>query len=117
MNRQTLENAGINYQEGVERFRGKSALYESLLAGLPQDNTFDALDKAMENRQYSDAFQAAHALKGLLGNLSVNALLEQLRPLVDALREGNAVLARQLYPRVKESYSRTINLIRGEEHE
>ena len=114
MDKETLIRAGINYEEGVKRFMGKAALYERLLAELPNDETFSELERAMGAGDVQAAFQAAHALKGMLGNLSVNGPLEQLKPLVEALRGSNLEQAATLYPSVKTALEQALNVIREE---
>jgi len=97
--------AGIDYNEGVARFVGNAAMYEKFLRTFPTDRTFAELADAMERKDTNAAFQAAHTLKGLTGNLSLNTLYKDLVVFTDALRgEGNMPLAESLYPGLMAEY-------------
>jgi len=113
MDREACIRAGIDYDEGVARFVGRADMYEKFLAQFPEDPGFSALDEAMGSGDVSAAFQAAHSLKGVSGNLSVNNLYHSLIPFVNALRgAGDLPLAKTLYPPVEEAYRTAIQCIR-----
>jgi len=107
MDRNACMQAGIRYDEGLARFMGNAALYQTFLKKFPADPGFSALGDALRAGDAEAAFQAAHSLKGVSGNLSLNDLYENTIPLVEALR-GRADLAkaRALYPAVEEAYRR-----------
>ena len=105
IDRQACRDAGINYEEGVARFVGNAEMYERFLGEFVNDGTFAELETAMKAGNVKDAFAAAHTLKGLTGNLSLDALYKKLVVLTDALRgEGNLALAKTLYPGVEREY-------------
>jgi hypothetical protein len=108
MDKRLLAGAGIDYGEGAARFGGAAALYEKYLLKFPNDPTFPALKDAMEKGDAQAAFDKAHALKGLTGNLSLNALYGSTKPLVEALRGGDMELARRLYPEVEKEYLKVL---------
>jgi len=109
MDRQACLKVGINYDEGVARFVGNAEMYERFLGEFLKDGTFAELEAAMEQSNVRDAFTAAHTLKGLTGNLSLDALYKKLVVLTDALRgEGDLALARTLYPGVEQEYRNMI---------
>ena len=108
MNQQECQQAGINYAEGVARFVGNASLYEHFLAEFLKDGTFAELEQAMAAGDAKAAFNAAHTLKGLTGNLSLSALYGQLVPFVDALRgEADLPRAHLLFPAVQQDYRQT----------
>ena len=105
MNQQECLEAGIDYDEGVARFVGNAQMYERFLKEFLSDPTFDALAEAMERRDIPAAFAAAHTLKGLTGNLSLDRLYEKLVTLTNALRGGGDLpLAESLFPAVRDDY-------------
>jgi len=105
MNRQACLDAGINYDEGVARFVGNAEMYEHFLNEFLSDPTFALLDTAMGEKNISSAFQAAHTLKGVTGNLSMDRLYQKLAALTDALRgAGDLPQAESLFPAVKTEY-------------
>ena len=111
MDKKDFEEAGINYNEGVERFVGSAQMYEMFLKKFLDDETFKALDEAMENGNVKEAFNAAHTLKGVTGNLSLNRLFEKLEPFVEVLRSENMEKAKADYPEIKKEYETVISFI------
>lgn len=89
MNRYKLSKAGINAKEGIARLGGNQEIYETMLHRFLEEPYFPRMRDAIRSRDASAAFAAAHALKGEVGNLSMNRLYANLCPLVDALREGS----------------------------
>ncbi|MCI2058070.1 MAG: Hpt domain-containing protein [Oscillibacter sp.] len=104
MNHCKLTDAGINTQEGLTRFSGNEALYERFLRRFPADDNFARLCRAVEERDAAAAFTAAHTLKGITGNLSMNRLYGDLCPLVEALRRGELARAEELLGPVVRDY-------------
>ena len=87
--RQHLLAAGINVDTALERFLRNSALMEKYLRRFPDDPNYALLCQAMEQGDMEAAFTAAHTLKGVAGNLSLDALFaatstEQMLPLQHA---------------------------------
>lgn len=112
MNLQECWNAGINYEAGLARFVGNTEIYARFLKEFLSDSTFAELETAMDQQELPSAFQAAHTLKGLTGNLSFDALYQDLVALTDALRgDGNIPLAKSLFPAVKADYQKVADFI------
>ena len=112
MNRYKLSKAGINANEGIQRFNGKKELYEKLLYEFPEDPHFGSLEEAVKNQNAEDGFQAAHALKSLTGNLSLNQLHEDIVPLVEELRAGRLEKTEELFKPVKADYDLIIEALK-----
>lgn len=64
-------------------------MYERILGHFPEDASYRELCSAIEAGDARRAFAAAHALKGVSGNLSMTRLYEDLLPLVEQLRQGS----------------------------
>lgn len=111
MNQGILLSELVNYAEGKKRFGGKAELYEKYLGKFPEDRNYADMVAAYENGEYEAAFRYAHALKGLAGNLSLNKLYEQIVPLVEAFRAGQAPASETIVDAVRESYRKTVALI------
>lgn len=113
MNRYLLSKAGINANEGIHRFNDKQELYERFLKSFPEnDHYFVEMEQGIWAGDVEKAFEAAHALKGVAGNLSINQLYEDLVPLVEQLRKGEIGDARELLDHVKESYAKVLEAIK-----
>lgn len=112
MDKDKLQQAGINYEEGVKRFAGNAAIYEKFLLKFKEDTSFEELDHAMEDQDFGTAFTAAHTLKGVCGNLSMNEMYHELVPFVELLRNGSDIeSAVEFYPRVKECYRQLMHAL------
>ena len=108
-----LQNAGINYAEGVERFSNHSAIYEKYLNKFLADDEFNNLCLAMQNQDYDTAFRCAHTLKGVVGNLSINGFLDKIKPFVEALRDKKDVIeAAKLFPKIIDEYNNVTDAIK-----
>ena len=69
-----LNSFGANATEGLERCFDNETLYLRLVSTIPDDAVFDRLKQSIESNNLDTAFDAAHALKGVLGNLSLTPL-------------------------------------------
>ena len=86
MNIEDLANWGANVEEGLGRCMGMEDFYLRLVATVRDDAGFDALEEAVAEGRLNDAFEAAHALKGSLGNLSLTPLYEPVYEITELLR-------------------------------
>lgn len=87
MNKELLTQAGIDVNDGIRRFNDKEDLYERFLFTFPKDVNYDIMCEAISKGDAEQAFQAANALKGITGNLSLNQLYNHIIPLVDSLKK------------------------------
>lgn len=87
--KKVLEEYGINYEVTLRRFVGNEEFYLKMLSKLPQDNNLNKLNSALENGNLSDAFEAAHTLKGVAGNLGLTPLYQAVCMIVEPLRLGD----------------------------
>lgn len=82
----SLKAFGANTEEGLARCMGNEALYLKLVGVMLADKNFDKLKSAIEAENLDEAFEAAHALKGALGNLALTPLYEKAASLTEFLR-------------------------------
>lgn len=81
--------AGIDYKKGLERFMGKEDLYNKYLSQFLYDNSFEEFCAGVEMDDMAMAQKALFTLRGTIGNLSMNRLLEAIDAAVAAIK-GNA---------------------------
>ncbi len=113
MDIQILEQAGIHYKEGVNRFMGKAEMYEKYMEKFLKDQTFLSFKEAMEEKDYPKAFREAHNLKGVAGNLSFHTLFEEVSQEVEFLRDGKDLpAAEENLQNLIEVYEMTMDAIR-----
>ena len=75
-------------QGAVRRLSGNEQLYISCLVMFLNDPTMMELNKTVAGGLWDEAFTAAHALKGLAGNLGFVPLMHSIGQLVVLIRGG-----------------------------
>lgn len=81
-----IKEFGANTDEGVARCMGNEEFYLKLVATVPEQKEFDELRQSVAAGQLEGAFEAAHALKGVLGNLSITPLYDKVCEITELLR-------------------------------
>lgn len=104
--------AGGDYVEVTQRLRSERIVQKFVIKFLA-DGSYDLLIKSMEEENYSEAFRAAHTIKGVCQNLSFTKLYESSNLLSEALRSGLSPEAPSLVERVTEDYNQTVQAIRA----
>ena len=77
---------GADYTATMERFMGNETMYLKLLDMLFQDDNLKKLEQAVTEKDYTTAFEAAHTLKGVAGNMGLTPLYEAVCAIVEPLR-------------------------------
>ena len=98
---------GVDYDATLRRFAGNMALYLRVLGMLPNDKSLEKLGAAIGSGDLDSAFEAAHTLKGVAGNLGLTSLFEAVRVIVEPLRarEERGDYAR-LYTAIQAEYQK-----------
>ena len=86
MNIADLEAYGANVKEGVTRCVGNEEFYLRLVGRIKDDPSFEQLEAAIGKGDLDEAFEAAHALKGSLGNLALTLLYKPVSQMTELLR-------------------------------
>ena len=81
-----LEAYGMDYTRTMERFMGNEKLYMKLLDMLFQDDNLKKLGDALTSGDMAGAFEAAHTLKGVAGNMGLTKLYNAVCAVVEPLR-------------------------------
>lgn len=88
MNIEILKAAGIDYEEGLERFSGNDRLYAKYLKKLLLSDTYREMREEALRGDIQEAFESAHKLKAFVGNLSIGHFYDVLKELTDEFRAG-----------------------------
>ena len=99
-----LISAGIDLEDAMERFMDNEAMMTKFLIRFLDDPSFSQLCRAMEQQDAESAFEAAHTLKGVAGNLSMKALFQQTSALVEDLRQKDLAAAAGKMAALEEQY-------------
>ena len=81
-----LREFGANTEEGLGRCMKNEALYLRLVGMVVNDQNYGKLSAALEAGDLKAGFEAAHALKGVLGNLSLTPIYDPVCKLTEMLR-------------------------------
>ena len=83
---EALEAYGADVKAGLARCMGMQDFYLRLVGMELTDENFDKLDRALAAQDSREAFEAAHALKGAVGNLGLTPLFTPLCEITERLR-------------------------------
>ncbi len=81
-----LREYGANVDEGLSRCINNEALYLRLVGTVVDEKSFDRLHEALSENNLDEAFEAAHALKGALGNLAITPIYDKVVEITELLR-------------------------------
>ena len=81
-----MEACGIDVAGALERMMGNENLFFRMMNKFTEDTIFPNLKASLEEKDYSKAFEYAHALKGVAGNLGLNSVMEADAVIVEKLR-------------------------------
>ena len=81
-----LRALGVKTDEGLTRCMNNEPFYFRMIGLALADGNFDRLRSAVENNDLGAAFEAAHALKGATGNVSLTPIYEPVCEMTELLR-------------------------------
>ena len=100
---EALKALGANTEEGLGRCLKNEEFYLRLVKMAISDQTLEQLKDALDRNDLDEAFEKAHALKGVLGNVSLTNVLEPILEITEDLRA-----------RTEKDYTAQINKIMDE---
>lgn len=84
---ESLREFGADVQDGLDRCMNDEDFYLELIDLALEDECFEALCDAVKSGDMKAAFSAAHALKGVLANVSLTPLSTVVAQMTELLRE------------------------------
>ncbi len=81
-----LKEYGADTEDALVRCMGNEDFYLMLVGKAIEDSNFENLRAAIETKDYDTAFSSAHALKGIVSNLSLTPLLKPVVEITELLR-------------------------------
>lgn len=107
-----LTQAGIDMESVMERFMNNDSMVTKFMLKFPEDTNIDKFRQAMKDNNVKDAFAAAHTIKGICKNLSLQALDKVFSEITELLRAEDMEKAKAMLSDAEEEYERTVKLIR-----
>ncbi|MBQ9662859.1 MAG: Hpt domain-containing protein [Oscillospiraceae bacterium] len=105
-----LRAYGADVDEGLGRCMNNEAFYLRLVNMALDDAGFERLRLAVENGDKKESFEAAHALKGMLGNLSLSPLFDPASEMTELLRAGKDEDYQAWWEKIREQKERLLAL-------
>ncbi len=96
MTLEALSAYGANTAEGLARCMNNEPFYLRMVGMVLSDENFNVLRTAVEAGDARTAFNAAHALKGTTGNVSLTPLYEPICRLTEILRGKDELVDKPL---------------------
>lgn len=81
-----LKEYGADVDQGLRRCMNNEGFYLRLVGMALNDKNFDSLRAALNDGNLDRAFDAAHTLKGVLGNLALTPIYDDVYRLTELLR-------------------------------
>lgn len=100
-----------NYEEVISRLRSDDRVKKFVLKFL-DDGSYQLLCDALNEKNYDEAFRAAHTIKGICQNLGFNKLYESSASLTEKLRNKEIEDIDKYVEIVQKDYETTIKGIR-----
>ena len=100
-----------NYDDAIGRLRSERLVTKFVLKFL-NDKSHDLLLSSIAEKNYEEAFRAAHTIKGVCQNLSFTKLQDSSSRLCESLRSGYTPEADALAKETAEDYQATVAAIR-----
>ena len=112
-----LVESGADVETTLTRFMGNEAIYQKFLGRFPDDPNYHNLGKNLEEGAFEAAYECAHALKGVVGNLGLTPIFDRVSDLVEELRnkapeDVNVERAKEEWQEVKKVYEKFIAIIK-----
>ena len=104
--KECYEAIGGNYEEVIGRLRSERLVQKFTLKFL-DDKSLELLEKSLKEENYEEAFRAAHTIKGVCQNLSIDKLQASSSRLCESLRNGYTPESDALAEEVRADYSQT----------
>ena len=81
-----LKALGCNTEEGLKRCLGDEEFYLEFIPQALERSRYENLETLIKEKRFDEAFEAAHALKGILANLSLDPLIAPVMEITELLR-------------------------------
>lgn len=111
--KECYEAIGADYEDVMGRLR-KDERVQKFVLKLLDDKSYELLENSVASKDMSEAFRAAHTLKGVCQNLSLTPLFQSASDLAERLRNAQDYSEdmEPLLEQVKKDYTHMIDCIR-----
>jgi histidine phosphotransfer protein HptB len=107
-----LKENGVDVEKTVARFCGNADLFEKFILKFPSDGDFALIKPAFDKKDYLEALNTTHTLKGVSGNLGLTRLYTACSNTVALIRAQKYQEASDSYPEIEASYNQIVSVIK-----
>ncbi|MBR6343105.1 MAG: Hpt domain-containing protein [Selenomonadaceae bacterium] len=107
-----MRDLGIDPTDGLTRCMNNEVFFFKMISMAVANDYFDTLGPALEKNDLESAFEAAHALKGVIGNLALKPIYEPLAEMTELLRAKKQADYISMYRPIKEIRDQLLALTR-----
>ncbi|MEG0689192.1 MAG: Hpt domain-containing protein [Hungatella sp.] len=101
-----LKEYGADVEGAMGRFLGDVELYKTCFSALLADESFPQLGEALLEQNYAKAFENAHTLKGIIGNMGITPLYLVICNMVETMRNQEQLGLQEDYAEVQAHLTR-----------
>ncbi len=105
-----LKVFGADVDDGLQRCMNNQDFYLMLVNKSIAKNPIPDLEAAINSNDLQKAFEIAHGLKGVFGNLSITPLFDALVEITEPLRNKVAMDYNHLLNKIKNLYQSLVDL-------
>ncbi|WP_051656723.1 Hpt domain-containing protein [Butyrivibrio sp. AE3004] len=106
-----LNEFGADTKEGMARCLDDEEFYLELIPEALDRTRYEDLKKLLDEKKIPEAFEAAHALKGVLGNLALTPIYDPTSEMTEFLRAGTDMDYTELITKVMAERDRLSQMI------
>lgn len=81
-----LEDNGVDVEATLKRFMGREAIFMKFILKFADDQSCTGIRESLDNQDAKAAFEHAHSLKGVSGNLGISSIYDLAAQISDLLR-------------------------------
>ena len=107
---ENLKKFGADVTEGVSRCLNDESFYIELVKSVIPDTRIDELEGFIDAKDFDKAFEVAHALKGMYGNISITPIYEPICEITELLRDRKDVDYSGFLAKAKEQKEKLVEL-------
>lgn len=114
--REQLISAGYDVDGALARFVNNEILYMTFLKKFPSDEHYGVIKPKLVAKEYDEAYKAAHAIKGVAGNLGLTPVFETVNELLQLIKKKDEVSdfdnqVMLLFEKFEEAYGKSVEII------
>ncbi len=105
-----LKKFGADTEDGLARCMNNEEFYLKMVNMALADERFTTMKDVLEANKLDEAFEMAHAMKGVFGNLSIAPIYDPLYELTEALRSRSGADYMSFYTEMKTQRDRLLSI-------